>query len=144
MNYRQRIFSYIEAELCHHQENIAELEALKTDLIEGSLGSGSIVRVRTSATNSIPRPVERLVIGLDENVRVQQLEKIVKAVTKICNRLVADKKTFVEIHYWKGKPIEHVTTKLGCNKGEVTRWRKQILIAIALELGLLSVHDAEI
>lgn len=129
-------FKYIESELYEYPYTLQAIADLREDII-----SGVTEGERVSVQSGISNPTAARATRLTTDERLQHLERVQKAIEKVFSRLDPDKQKLVRLKYWdKHLSDMGVYSALCVSRETYYRWRKQIVIAIAQELGLAKVR----
>ncbi|MBP2656206.1 MAG: phage transcriptional regulator, RinA family [Firmicutes bacterium] len=136
MKLRREIRLYIEAELRDYYQTKADLlEAQNDIMLEGHINDGSGIR-----GTSIYRPTEAKTMRLFTNKRIRRMQQVIEAIERVINMLPEEKHRLVELRYWqKSRKLtdEGIALELNCDRRTVYRWAEGILLAIAIELGVM-------
>jgi RinA family phage transcriptional activator len=88
--------------------------------------------------SNIPgRPVERIVITLFADARIQRLRKIVDAVQFALEELDPEKERFIRFVFWNrdGKNIQRVLKEFNVSQQTYNRWKKAFLMRVGMITG---------
>lgn len=134
---KKSVFRYIEAELYDYHETLKEIDLLREEILEGS----SRVKVSGGKSPSKSDPTASKVSRLLMDRRLQRLEEVATAIGKVFEQLPREKQKLVELKYWDGR-YSNAGVAHELHIGEMTfyRWRRQIIQAVARELGLLDIN----
>lgn len=133
---RTQTFKVIEMELRDYFETKKEIELTRLSILypnvqqDDNIGGGK--------SNVIKRPTEQIGTALAEHRKLKDMEDVVNAIETIYERLPDEKKLLVKLRYWTHNQQfdwEGVGLKLNCTGRTARRWRDEIVIAIAVQLG---------
>lgn len=134
---KKSTFKYIESEIYSYYETLKQIELVRYELMHESSVQTNNESGKSSVRN-ISNETERKATALLTDRRIERMEKITTAIDKVYDRLDLDKKRLMELYYWE-RPGEltwdGVAKELAAGRMTVLRWRKQIVLAIAYELG---------
>jgi hypothetical protein len=135
---RRGVFIYIEDELSHYNETIKEIERTKRDILFGSQGNDD-ENIGGGKSNLPGDPTGRRAIALATNTRIDRMESIIHAIDSVYERLQPEKRKLIELMYWtrpRNYTWDGVAMKLHITRRTVSRWRSEVLCAIASRAGL--------
>ncbi|WP_165820894.1 transcriptional regulator [Pueribacillus theae] len=132
-------FKYIESEIYSYHETVKHIELIEYEIEHSTTNNhDENTNVGKNSVRANISPVERKVTALLEHKQLKRMYSITDAIKKIYERLDDDKKKLMNLYYWE-RPGELTWEGIAkeCNIGRMTalRWRKQIVYAIAHELG---------
>ena len=127
----KNIYRYVENEIRLYRHTIKELDKLKDDLInESSIAP----EVRGSEVGD---PTFNKAMKLSLNKKIVDMEKCIKAIKKVYDKLTGDKKT-VMAEYWIGRyTTPGLAGMLGVDDTTIRRWKRFIVYSVAKELKYL-------
>jgi RinA family phage transcriptional activator len=125
-------YRYIESELRNYKQTCKELEGLKRDII-------FLVPEQQEGHSSTPgNPTLAKTAKIFTDRRIQRLSQVVNAVQSTYNKCDPSKKQLIELKYWGDRYTDQgISDTLGIEIRTFQRWKKAIVIAIAVELGYL-------
>jgi RinA family phage transcriptional activator len=134
---KKSVFRYIEAEIYDYHETLKEIDLLREEILEGSSHAEASGGRSTHKSDPTSAKVSRLLMDR----RLQRLEEIATAIGRVYDNLPREKQRLVELKYWDGR-YSNAGVAHELHIGEMTfyRWRRQIIQAIARELGLLDIN----
>lgn len=124
-------YRYVENEIRLYKHMQKELSRLKDDLISES---SVAPEVRGS---EIGDPTANKVVKLSLNKKIVEMEKTVKAIEKVYEKLTANKKIVMENYWDKQYTNRGLENKTGVDERTVRRWKQQIVYSVAMELKYL-------
>lgn len=132
---KKSIFRYIEAELFDYHDTLEEINQLREDIMEGS-GERAIGK---STRKSDPTATRATRLLIDR--RLQRLEEVTTAIGRVYDNVPREKQKLIKLKYWD-KRYTNTGVAEDLHIGEMTfyRWRRQIIQAIARELGLIDIN----
>ena len=131
---RRAVFRYIEAELYDYPLLKREICALREDIID-SEDRPSVYGKRPD--NRPGDPTGHKGLRLLTNRRLKRMEETVRAISSVVDRLPPEKKRLIELKYWDGRYTDTgVIGQLHISRRTYFYWRRQIVEAIAVEMGL--------
>lgn len=130
---KKSVFRYIEAELYDYHETIKEIALLKEEILEGNSHAEASGGKGTRKSDPTANKVTRLLM----HRRLKRLEEVTTAIGRVYDYLPREKQKLIELKYWD-KRYSNAGVAHELHVGEMTfyRWRRQIIEAIAQELGL--------
>ena len=138
MKLRRGTFQHVESELYAYHETKKEIIRIKNEILYRTSSRDDNVG---GVQSNIPGdPTGKTAVLLATNRRIEQLEKIVKAIDSVVLRLPEDKKKLVQLRYWTKPRIltwDGIAREIPTGRATVFRWRDEIIFAIAEELGWL-------
>lgn len=75
---------------------------------------------------------------LNKQTRLREIERFIRAIDYVFERLPADKQEFIKLNYWTRPPVLNwrgMAKQLHCSTKELSKWQFEIVFAIAHELG---------
>ncbi len=137
MKLRRETKIFIEAELRDYNDTLRAISEERQDLL-----LSSPVRDSSEGTSyGIGNPTEAKAIQLTTNKRIRRMEQTCKAIEAVINALPEDKYRLVEMKYWATPRIltdEGIAREIGCDRRTLYRWNDSIVLAIGIQLGLVS------
>jgi len=136
---KKSTFRYIEAEIYDYPETLKEIGNLREEIMEGGQQEEQQVRVQT---NRMSDPTVNRATRLLMDRRLRRLEEVTFAIQKVCDALPKDKHRLMEMKYWEKRYTNTgISETLHISEMTFYRWRRQIVTAIANELGLLNMKE---
>lgn len=138
MKLKREIKKYIESELRDYKTTKKELEQARSDIIyAGCSGDDSGIR-----GTDIGNATQSKALKLLTNRRLAQLERTIKAFERVIGSLPEDKFKLVQMRYWDNQKTKILTDdgialKLYIDRKTVYNWANGIILALAIELGLV-------
>jgi len=137
---KNAVFRYVEAELYDYPFTKRDLESLRLDIIEEGPDPG-MVRA-ASRTTEVSDPTLSKATKLLTNRRLARMEDTVRAIERVLDRLPAEKYRLVELKYFQGRLSNlGVADALKVSLRTFYRWREEIVMAVAVEMGLVNAAD---
>ena len=128
----KHVKKYIERELRNYHKLEKEYQELREEIIFSVPSLDGQPRGK-----SISKTTENKAFSLRTNARLQQLEKVIAAISKVIERLPDEKKEFVRCKYWSDEfTREGLAVKFHIDVSNVWRWADVILEQIAAEMGI--------
>lgn len=134
---RKEIKAYIEAELRNYHQSKKDLEEIKNDIREEGKSISDSMGIRGSGTSNI---VESKTIRLITNKRIKKLEETIRAIDVVIGELDEEKYRLIELKYWTRPKLLSdmgIAQELNIDRATLYRWIDGILLAIAIEMGLI-------
>ena len=103
------VFRYVEHELCHYDQTLKDISELQRDIAESQIFSSALARMVRTA-KAIERALSRLPDGHQELYRLK---------------------------YQQGRSPQQVCDKLHIELPTYYKWRREVVHAAALEMGLV-------
>lgn len=132
-----RVRDFVAWQLEHYSQNKRQLEQIKKDLIPsatpnyGSAGGGH--------SNVANRTTEDVVIQICSPVYVQQLERTIKAIEYVLDKLDSTDEQLITLVYFQGSyTVSGAAQIVNLSQSTAYEHINKILTAIALELGLIN------
>lgn len=137
MKLRRETKIFIEAELRDYNDTLRAISEERQDLL-----LSSPVRDSSEGTSyGTGNPTEAKAIRLTTNKLIRRMEQTCKAIEIIINALPEEKYRLVELKYWTRPQMltdEGIAREIGCDRRTLYRWCDAIILAIGIELGLVS------
>lgn len=119
-----------EIELCRYHQSIQRLNSLKQSIIEaGAQNDVGPVNVPPGD------PTANRAAALVDNSEIARLEWIIETIKGLYESLSAERRRFVELRFWAGKPIDVAAGMLCISERTAYRWRDEIVEDLAYRLG---------
>lgn len=140
---KRAIFEYIEAELFDYRQTRQAIEELRLDIIEEGHRLDLLFFDSAPLTNKITNPTLNKTIQLLTNKRINKMVETVMAIERVYHRAPAEKQRLIQLKYWDGRYSNHgVAEKLNVSLATYYRWRRDIVLAVAIEMGLINAAEA--
>lgn len=124
-------YRYVENEIRLYKHTHRELAQIKNNLINES----AVAPERRGSEAG--DPTANKVIRLSLNKKIDEMEKIIKAIEKTYRTLTGNKKKVME-EYWIGRyTTPGLAGKLGVDETTIRRWKRFIVYSVAIELNFL-------
>jgi len=134
---KKSVFRYIEAELYDYHETLKEIDLIREQILEES----SHAEVSGGKSTRKSDPTANKVTRLLTHRRLKRLEEVMTAIGRVYDSLPREKQRLIELKYWDGRYSNSgVAQQLHIGEMTFYRWRRQIIQAIARELGLLDMQ----
>lgn len=130
--------AYIEAELRDYHDTIKELEELRIELLEESAPRYE------GRSGKIADPTGQKAVRLITNRRLSYMTRTVSAIDRVLGGLDETRQRLIALRYWQGKREFNdvgLAQELSIDRSTVYRWLEQILLAIAVEMGMIDGLD---
>ena len=136
MKIKKPTFKHIESELYSYYDTLKEIDNIRKDImfckenIDENVGGG-----RSSVPSS---PTEQIGTRLATHKRLNQLEEVANAISKVYTSLPFEYQRLMKIKYWD-RPLlltwDGIALELNVSKRTAYRMRDTIVFAIAEKLG---------
>jgi len=139
---RKDIKAYIESELRNYEHSKKDLEDIKEDILEGG-SAGDNMGIRGSGPSDT---TGSKALRLITNKRVKKLEETIRAIDVVVGELDEEKYRLVELKYWQRPRLLSdmgIAQQLNISRPTLYRWIDGILLAIAVEIGLVDMINLE-
>lgn len=132
---KKSVFRYIEAELFDYHDTLEEITQLREDIMEGRAERA----IGKSTRKSDPTATRATRLLMDR--RLQRLEEVTTAIGRVYDNVPREKQKLIKLKYWDRR-YTNTGVAEDLHIGEMTfyRWRRQIIQAIARELGLIDIN----
>lgn len=134
MKINKSIFRYVEHELYSYEQTKKELELYKESLIESTPKSEVPVMSALSDTTAVKA------INLAESTFILKLERVINAIKKCLGMLGDNHRELFRLKYIKGLTMKEIYIEMNLSKASYYRIRREIVIAVAQQLGLLRME----
>ena len=134
MKIDKKVYNYIDYELQHYQENKKKLEELRSDIIEASPEPSDGQPKGQGGTSN---PTEGKTVKLMSSISILTLEKTIKAIDTVKDKLNEDYKKFFEFNYIKQAGIVRTCNEIPISERTYYNMKEKIVIAVGQELGLI-------
>jgi len=126
---------HVESELFAYHDTKKEIEQIRDDIIRSTPYNDNPEGGRSSERGD---PTARTVETLVTHRKLEQLERITKAIDNIYTSLPEERKRLVKLKYWT-KPQtltwDGIARELNVSRRQAIRWRDDILHSIADRVG---------
>lgn len=129
---------YIERELNRYGQNRAYLETMRDSVLE----TGLTIRYDTDRVSGggISKPTEQQAEKLiTSTAAIQYTSLVVEAIDGALKELPQDIRRFFDLKYRDKKGIVDVCNALPCSETTYHRYRRQLVTAVAVKLGLIGM-----
>jgi len=135
---KSAVFKYIEAELYDYPQTKQAIEELKEDIIE----EAPVLDDVGGNTHRVSNPTLSKTMRLVTNRRLARMEQTVAAIDRVLNSLDPDRRRLVELKYFE-KRLANAGVAMELNISDATfyRWRNEIILLVAVELGLANAVE---
>ncbi len=123
------VFRYIESELYGYDDTLRDLRELREEIIHGAPPKSPTRG--TGASDSTGRKAIRLA----SSKVLARMERTVRAIDRVLQRLPETHLELYELKYRQGKPWQQVCQELSIARTTYFRIRQEIVMATAMELG---------
>lgn len=125
---------YIEHEITDYQRTKREYERLKDEILYGQ--SSDDENIGGGKGNLPTSQVENRVIKRMQSKQIQRLERVISAIESVYMSLDSYKQDFWRMCFWERKyTISGLASKFNISRRTAFRWKNQIVILVAKELG---------
>jgi RinA family phage transcriptional activator len=125
-------FKYIEAELRDYKLSIKELEEIKREIIN----EAPIHDNNGGKSYDIGNPTLSKTARLLTDKKIIRLESIICAISKVYSNCDSTKKELIQMKYWSNVYKDNgIFENLNIGERTFYRWKKEIILGIADELG---------
>ncbi len=131
---RKEIKAYVEAEVRDYHDTMRELADLREEILPGQPGEFA------GCVNLSSQYEQAKKIRLITNKRLGSMERTVRSIGKVIAGLDDCRYQLLELKYWqKQKKLSDVglSQELNVDRSTVYRWLDGIILAIAVEMGLI-------
>lgn len=135
MKIERSIFRYVEHELYNYDNTKKELEQYRETILEGS-PAPSEVKVQGGA---ISKPTEQKAIQLTSSAYLAKAERVIGAIDKSLVMLSDNHRKLFQLKYQKGLPWQKVAINMGIAERTYFKLRRELVITVAQQLGLVNV-----
>jgi RinA family phage transcriptional activator len=142
MAIKKEIKAYVECELRDYLQTIRELGEEREQIIHNSPSfDDSGIR-----STGISRTCENKAIQLITSKRLIQIGRTIEGIQMVLDSLQEDKYKLVQLKYWTNpqtRTDEGIARELNIGKTTYYKWVDGIVLAVAIELGLVNGVSAE-
>ena len=130
-------FRYVEAELYSYPETLNEIELIREQILESTSQPDTMARVQSSGKSD---PTGARAALLFTHRRLRHLEQVRDAIDHAFNKLPPEKQKLIQLKYWEKRLANKgVAEELFVSEMTFYRWREQIVVAVAYEMGLVKL-----
>jgi len=136
MELKKTTFKYIESELYYYPDTMKEINLLRDQIINNKNGFDE--NVGGGRSSHISDPTGNIAIRLTTHKQLKHLEVITNAINKVYIQLPEDYQKLIKMKYWTKpqlKTLEGIGLEINVSRDKAYRMRKEIISALALELG---------
>lgn len=142
MAIKKEIKAYVECELRDYLQTIRDLGEERQQIIENSpMFDDSGIR-----GTGISKTCEKKALQLITSKRILQIGRTIDAIQSVLDSLPEEKYKLVQLKYWtkpQTRTDEGIARELNIGKTTYYKWSDGIILAIAIELGLINGVNAE-
>ena len=134
MKLKKGTFKHIESELYAYEDTKREIEQIREEIIHRT----PLIDNPEGRANTPSDPTATTATLLMTHRRLDQLERIAKAIDQIYQELPDDKKKLIKLKYWtkpQTKTWEGIAQEINISRRQALRWRNEIVFAIADAIG---------
>lgn len=133
---KKATFKHVESELYCYHDTLREIEQLTKDIMftkpndDENIGGG-----KSSLTS---QPTERIATQLATHKLLTRMQEITHKIEKVYTSLPEDYQKLIRIRYWTRPQTltwDGIAGRLHVNRATAIRWRDNIVLLIADELG---------
>lgn len=133
---KKATFKHVESELYSYHDTLREIDQLTKDIMftrptdDENIGGGK--------SNLPSQPTERIATTLTTHKLLTRMQEITHKIEKVYTSLPEDYQKLIRIRYWTRPQTltwDGIAAKLHVNRATAIRWRDQIVLLIADELG---------
>lgn len=138
---RKGVIRHIETELLDYHETVKLIKKRRDELTSNIEPEDLPLR---DYSKPIAEPLrynsstERIAIRLASDKKLQEMERVAKAVEAVYNACDADRKKLIRIKYW-AKPQkltwDGIASEMHISRATAFRWRDEIIVALSERLG---------
>ena len=133
MKLDRAVFRYIEHELYNYDETKKEIEELREDIIERAPLKETVPNM-----GYISDPTARKALKLVSSTAIARMERTVRAIERALARLSDDHRQLFELKYRQCLPWKRVCELMPVSERTYFRLRRELVIMVAFEMGLLN------
>ena len=134
---RREIKAYIEAELRDYNDTLRQISEDRNDILLAT----PVHDNNRGHSYDISNPSHERAIKLITNKRIKRMEQTCRAIEAVVGSLPEDRFKLVDLKYWT-KPQTLTDTgiaiKLNISQRTYYNWKDAVIMALALELGLVN------
>src|SRR5690606_14109671 len=134
MKLKKGTFKHIESELYAYEDTKKEIEQIREEILHRT----PMIDNPEGRANTPSDPTATTATLLMTHRRLDQLERIAKAIDQIYQELPDDKKKLIKLKYWtkpQTKTWEGIAQEINISRRQALRWRNEIVFAIADAIG---------
>ncbi len=136
MHIDRSVFRYVEHELYNYDSTKRYIEDLRDSIIHQT-----IPRETIPGTGHVSDPTARKAIKLVSSPVLAHMERVVNAVDKALKRLSDDHVSLFELKYRQGLSWRRVCAEMPTSERTYFRLRRELVLMVACELGLVDVWE---
>lgn len=127
-------FKYIESELRNYKQSCAELEIMKRNIILAT----PVIDNPEGTNYEVGNPTLARATKILNDRKISRLSNTIDAIKTVYNQCDKDKQELIRLKYWENKYKDTgIMDVLGIERTAFYRWRKSIILKIAIKLGYL-------
>ena len=128
------VFKYIETEIRDYHKSIAKIAQLKRDCTEETKQKENM----DGTDGAVEKPKESKAITIVNDLQINRLESIVKAISDVYESCNARKKELVKLKYWQRIYTDSgIASALQISPPTFYVWKREFVLKVALKLGYL-------
>lgn len=130
------VYRHVEALLYQYPEMVSEIKDIRESIITASAEQPEVYAKASGQSD----PTAMMATLLTTHSRLKLLEQATAAIDKVYDSLPPDKQCLIRLKYWDKRFTDTgIAMNIPVAERTVRRWKKQIIKAIAVELGWAKV-----
>lgn len=136
MHIDKSVFRYIEHELYCYDATKHSIEELRDEIISGKSGA-----MLVPGTGYVSDPTAQKAVKLVSSPALAHMERTVRAIERAIDRLSEEHAQLFELKYRQNKHWKRVCIEMPTSERTYFRLRKELVLAVACELGLVNAYE---
>ncbi len=134
MRIERRVFRYVEYELYNYDSTKKELERFREEILESS-PSPPEIKVQSGLGDPTAKKVEKILT----TTYIARAEQTINAIEKSLNMLTDLHRMLFKLKYQDCLPWQEVTIELEISERTYFRIRRELVVMVAQQLGLINI-----
>jgi len=130
-----RVFKYVEHELYNYDNTKKMLQQYREAILESSPGQQEI-KVQTGTGD----PTAKKALQLVSSAFIARAEQTIQAIERSLAMLTEDHRKLFKLKYQDCLPWQEVIIELGVSERTYFRMRRELVITVAQQLGLINIE----
>lgn len=132
---RKGTFQHVETELFSYHETKRELIRLRNEIMNAYKPMDENGKIKGNLPGD---PTSKVATLLVTNSMIEHMEKVIKAIESVYERLPADKQKLVKLKYWTRPQTltwDGIAQEIHVSRRQALYWRDEVIYAVADMLG---------
>lgn len=137
MRIERRVFKYVEYELYNYDNTKREIEFYREKIIEGTPNREIGMNVQSGTAGD---PTARKALTLAGSAFLAHAERVISSIDKALSMLSEKHRELFKLKYQECLSWQEVALELGVSDRTYFRMRRELVAAVAQQLGLINIE----